>query len=312
MLKKTDTGFTITYTPPDTDATIPQESKTAFILGAAIDWPFANTEKFHRDNTVNAINSLVGLHPKALSSKDPEMRTMIHKMEDIFPSTFPGVKRWFLPICPEVGPGRFVVYITHLKSSEELTSQTPDHVKSELKIVVSGEIYQGDKRYCAGDWFWFPRGNKYTLKVGKMGCTLLTEWPHSTLPELANIPMANGPICSRDEKACSFSISSSLKAHLHSDSHFLPIAPEITVTPDQKTVGRYFKWISRIEPNSNIPSHGHSLEKAVDFKVVISGSITFQDHELCTGDWFAIPSGLPYTFRSGPLGATLMSGWPHN
>jgi hypothetical protein len=62
-------------------------------------------------------------------------------------------------------------------------------------------------------------------------------------------------------------------------------------------------FISVGEPNVEVPEHSHSEGDGIRF--IASGSIVYNGNELTAGDWMFIPAGMPYSFRVGPLGATM-------
>ena len=66
-------------------------------------------------------------------------------------------------------------------------------------------------------------------------------------------------------------------------------------------------FLSVARPGAAMPEHGHAGRTV--FRLVISGSIVYEDTELTAGDWMYVPKGHRYAFRAGPSGATLL--YPH-
>ena len=57
-------------------------------------------------------------------------------------------------------------------------------------------------------------------------------------------------------------------------------------------------------PNAKVPEHTHRNDALL--RLVISGSIIYQQRELIPGDWMYIPAKFKYSFRAGPLGCVVM------
>jgi quercetin dioxygenase-like cupin family protein len=57
-------------------------------------------------------------------------------------------------------------------------------------------------------------------------------------------------------------------------------------------------------PKSTVPAHAHRDDRV--FRLVISGSISFNGVELTGGDWMHVPAGVPYGFTAGDLGCVLL------
>lgn len=64
--------------------------------------------------------------------------------------------------------------------------------------------------------------------------------------------------------------------------------------------GQFF--ITSAEPNTSIGRHSHT-DDGVRF--IISGSIIYDGIELNAGDWMFIPKEKSYSFKVGPLGASM-------
>jgi len=58
------------------------------------------------------------------------------------------------------------------------------------------------------------------------------------------------------------------------------------------------------EPNAEIPNHKHKDDCLL--RIVLSGTIIYDQQELTTGDWMYVPTGLPYAFKAGKLGCIIM------
>lgn len=250
-----------------------------------------------------------------LSSRDPDVIAAVRELEDAFPSEFAGVKRWFLPFVPVMprGSGRYAAYISRLEP-RAVVSRSVQQQNYELKIVISGAIHHEGRTLTAGDWLWVPEGGKYVYTAGDFGAVVLTQWPYTELTDISvmlGTALGSVSTSSRDPRidAHARATRGSLSEHAEGDHQFIPFAPTM---PQTQSEGRFFQWLSRIDPNTTIPGHSHPLEKLGDMKVVISGSVMFQGRELTAGDWFWAPSGEQYTFSTGDRGAILMSGWPWN
>ncbi len=62
-------------------------------------------------------------------------------------------------------------------------------------------------------------------------------------------------------------------------------------------------FISTAAADTKVPAHSHRDGDGIRF--MISGSIIYKDIELTAGDWMFIPKGKSYSFKVGPLGATM-------
>ncbi len=62
-------------------------------------------------------------------------------------------------------------------------------------------------------------------------------------------------------------------------------------------------FITVAEPDVSVPEHSHDEGDGIRF--IVSGSITYNGVELSAGDWMFIPAGSKYSFKVGPLGATM-------
>ncbi len=62
-------------------------------------------------------------------------------------------------------------------------------------------------------------------------------------------------------------------------------------------------FISRAEPNIDVPQHSHDEGDGVRF--ILDGSIIYDGKELVAGDWMYIPRGKPYSFTVGDRGAVM-------
>jgi len=63
-------------------------------------------------------------------------------------------------------------------------------------------------------------------------------------------------------------------------------------------------------PNTSVAPHVHPLNSAKEpgggLRVVISGSILYEEKEYKPGDWFFVPNGEPYAFRTDPQMETVV------
>lgn len=271
-----------------------------------------------RDKAVARIEEIRQRHligKTVLSSRDPDVAAAMSSLEDAFPSEFAGVKRWFLPISPVIprGPGCYAAYFSRLDPRQVVTRRI-DHQMYELNTVISGSLTYNGVTLTVGDWLWAPAGEQFMYAAGTFGCVLFTQWPYT---EHVDIVRLGGQLGKRSTSSRDPQIEEQARAmrnrlgHLvEGDHQFIPFAP--TMPGSAAREGRFFQWVSRIDPNTMIPGHKHPLEKLGDMKIVISGSLSFQDRELSAGDWFWVPSSTAYTFSSGDRGAVLMSGWPYN
>ena len=56
-------------------------------------------------------------------------------------------------------------------------------------------------------------------------------------------------------------------------------------------------------PDVLVPEHSH--DEGDGLRIIISGSVYYENKELKSGDWMFIPKGLKYSIKTGPLGATM-------
>ena len=64
--------------------------------------------------------------------------------------------------------------------------------------------------------------------------------------------------------------------------------------------GQFF--ITTAQPGAKVGEHSHDNDGV---RFIVSGSIFFDGIELVSGDWMYLPKGLPYSFETGPFGATM-------
>ena len=57
-------------------------------------------------------------------------------------------------------------------------------------------------------------------------------------------------------------------------------------------------------PGAALPRHRHKNDCLL--RIILSGSILFNDLELIPGDWMHVPTGMPYAFKAGRLGCVVM------
>ena len=62
-------------------------------------------------------------------------------------------------------------------------------------------------------------------------------------------------------------------------------------------------FVTLAAPNADVPEHSHNEGAGIRF--IAGGSIIYNGKELTAGDWMFIPAGVKYSFKVGPLGATM-------
>jgi hypothetical protein len=62
-------------------------------------------------------------------------------------------------------------------------------------------------------------------------------------------------------------------------------------------------FITVADPHLEVPEHSHDEGDGIRF--IASGSIIHEGAELAAGDWMYIPAGAKYSFKVGPVGATM-------
>jgi len=62
-------------------------------------------------------------------------------------------------------------------------------------------------------------------------------------------------------------------------------------------------FVTLAAPNAEVPEHSHNEGAGIRF--IAGGSIIYNGKELTSGDWMYIPAGVKYSFKVGPLGATM-------
>jgi hypothetical protein len=62
-------------------------------------------------------------------------------------------------------------------------------------------------------------------------------------------------------------------------------------------------FVTLAAPNAEVPEHSHNEGAGIRF--IAGGSIIYNGKELTAGDWMYIPAGARYSFKVGPLGATM-------
>jgi len=273
-----------------------------------------------RENAENT-GVLCSRHPGVIAAKS--------ELTDLVSPHFPGVKRWFVPVAPVLPVDwtrRFSAYTTYLAPRAAITPRTLNTEIGVLKVVVSGSVEFGEYSLTQGDWIWLSPKENYNFKAEEAGAVIFTMLPcvtdTSDASEEAGLPnkLVDGTfITSRDiqTKAANIKLN-------HLEPHFeagqgvshksFPFAPRLFhPTRDPGTEpGRFFAWLANIAPDAEISPHFHETEGLADVKLVISGSIFANGHELTAGDWFWAPSEGTYNFTAGERGALLLAGWPWN
>ncbi|MFM9607359.1 hypothetical protein ACKI18_01390 [Streptomyces niveiscabiei] len=260
-----------------------------------------------------------------LCSRDPGPLAVRAALRDLIPADFPGVTRWFLPIAPKMpmaGAGRFVAYTTSLAPGATVSAAGPVRSAYALKVVLSGSVSCEGRRLTAGDWLWIPEGRACSFTAETLGAAVFTILPCVAPPPGA--PASSTALGLRTDGDFVTSRDPGADSAVPGLEHFadvtergagishrlLPFAPAMPDIPGGD--GRFFVWLSLLEPNARIPRHAHELEQIADYKVVINGSLTAKDRELTCGDWLWAPAPGSYEFSAGETGALLLAGWPYN
>lgn len=82
------------------------------------------------------------------------------------------------------------------------------------------------------------------------------------------------------------------------EQHQLPI-----VFPGKEAM--YF--LTTAQPNATFPEHRHETNHGL--RVIISGSIRYEEKELTAGDWMYVPRGCTYSFTAGEFGCTIFHAY---
>jgi len=290
----------------------------------------ARNEQELRDHAVDVILSQEKTLTDAadrgmLCSRDPGPTAARATLRDLIPADFPGVTRWFLPIAPKMptaGAGRFVAYTTALAPGATVSAAGPVRSAYALKAVISGSVICEGRRLTAGDWLWIPEGRAYSFTAETLGAAVFTILPcvtptpgTPTGSAAFGLPTGGDFVTSRDPGADAplpgaEHFSDVVESGTGISHRLLPFAPAMPDVPGGD--GRFFAWLSLLEPNARIPRHAHELEQIADYKVVVNGSLTAKGRELTCGDWLWAPAPGSYEFSAGPTGALLLAGWPYN
>ncbi len=297
-------------------------------------------EAAYRDAAVEKIEALEPrlqreVKGKILSSRDSAIAAIGRELIDLIPSDFAGVKRFFLPIAPRMPKGstdRYGAYFSYLSPDQNIQNRSLPW--DALKVVISGSILHNGEYLTPGDWLWIPAGEDYAYTAGNIGAFVLTTWPHVsqkasepldaafrliTAAENALKEQIGEVVTKLPDRAIKDAIRGLrgiLPMYAEGDHYFMPFAP--TMPPVAEKDGRYFAWVSLLEPDTLIPSHSHDMEKLADMKVLIQGTATVIDQETGTeeelraADWLWIPAGKKYTFKVGGQGAIFVNMWPWN
>ncbi|MEV0688165.1 hypothetical protein AB0I35_30280 [Nocardia sp. NPDC050378] len=299
-----------------------------------------DAELAQRNHAVDVIASIGENFPdrtsnQILCSRDSEVIAAKSAMMDLIPADFPGITRLFMPFAPQMpadGTGRFSAYTSRLRGGATVAEHSLVGSDYALKVVISGSIVFRGRTLTAGDWLWIPGGASYSYTAESLGAMVFTILPCvgetaetsrytaefdriDEIDRLIRQQAAGEFITSRDpfllETATTLRDLRLIVEEADGvDHHVLPFAPHMPTEPS--TDGRFFAWLSMLEPGAVVPRHTHPLEKIADFKVVVNGSIHCKGHELIPGDWLWAPTGGSYEFSAGPAGALLVAGWPWN
>jgi quercetin dioxygenase-like cupin family protein len=299
-----------------------------------------DVELAQRNHAVEVIGSieqrLHADHPgRILCSRDASVVAVQAELTNLIPAEFAGVTRVFMPFAPVMpsdGTGRFSAYTSRLSRGATVAEHSLVHADHALKVVISGSITFQGQVLTAGDWLWIPGGKSYSFTAEKFGAVVFTVLP--CVGETSEVDPYLGSFIQIDEvdavlkrQAASDFITSrdpGLAEAISSlrdlrivaeqadgvEHRVLPFAPHMPVAP--ATDGRFFAWMSLLEPHTRVPRHSHPLERIADFKVVVNGSIHSRGRELTAGDWLWAPTDGSYEFTAGESGALLLAGWPWN
>jgi len=296
-----------------------------------------DAELAQRNHAVGMIASIAGNFPESrvLCSRDARVVAAWPTLTDLIPAEFPGVTRHFLPLAPPMpsdGTGRFSAYTSRLAGGATVAEHSLTGSDHALKVVISGSIVFRGQTLTAGDWLWIAGGESYTYTAESFGASVFTILPCvgetaessrfatgfdriDGVDEMLRAQAAGDFVTSRDpglrEAVATLRDLSLVAEQTPGVEHtVLPFAPHMPTAPS--TDGRFFAWLSVLEPGTVVPRHTHPLENIADFKVVVNGSIHSKGRELVQGDWLWAPTGGSYEFTSGTSGALLVAGWPWN
>lgn len=298
------------------------------------------TEIAQRNRAVEVILSVTeqfrtDAEKKILCSRDDFVAALRPTLRNLIPADFPGITRWFLPFAPPMpadGTGRFSAYTSRLGSGAKVAEHSLSGSDYALKIVISGSITFQDRTLTAGDWLWIPGGESYSYAADSYGATVFTILPcvGETAETSRYVPgfdridrveemlrrQAGGDFVTSRDDGLRETVSALRDLRLVAEEAdgvehtVLPFAPHMPVEP--ATDGRFFAWLSLLDPGTVVPRHTHPLEKIADFKVVVNGTIHCRGRELGPGDWLWAPTGGSYEFSAGRTGTLLVAGWPWN
>jgi hypothetical protein len=81
-----------------------------------------------------------------------------------------GFTKYQLPIFIEGGPGT-QFFLSIGAPNTEVAKHSHDEGDG-LRFIVSGSIIYNGKELTSGDWMFIPKGEPYSMKVGKAGVTV--------------------------------------------------------------------------------------------------------------------------------------------
>ncbi len=81
-----------------------------------------------------------------------------------------GFTKYQLPVAIEGGPG--AQFFVSIGAPNTEVAKHSHNEGDGLRFIVSGSIIYDGKELTSGDWMFIPKGQQYSMKVGKTGATL--------------------------------------------------------------------------------------------------------------------------------------------
>jgi hypothetical protein len=105
---------------------------------------------------------------KIVTSRDPGVDKILDKLR--VTNVPGGFTKYHLPVFFEGGPGaQFFI------SVGAPNTEVPRHSHDEgdgMRFIVAGSIVYEGKELTSGDWMFIPKGQPYSMKVGRAGVTV--------------------------------------------------------------------------------------------------------------------------------------------
>lgn len=96
-------------------------------------------------------------------------------------------------------------------------------------------------------------------------------------------------------------LTATAREHLQVDA---PFANGIRKWQLPIDISEWRMYMTEFPPNSSVAPHVHPANTAENpggsLRTVLTGNITYAGRTYGPGDWFYIPNGIPYTFRTAP------------